>query len=246
MFKKVFFLAVSASSLLAFGAQATDFSADMISTSKQGVMKAKIFMADKKVRMETDQAVTITRMDKNVSWTLMPAQKMYMETVVDAQSMSSMPNAVSSEKTLLGKETLDGKTVDKYKVVVEASGQKTTVIQWIDPALQFPVKASAEDSSWTIEYKNIKTVPIDSGLFELPAGYQKLNMPSFGSSAPASAQPNKPVDNTSKPSAGQKAANTTKSAATDVVQETGKETEDAAKDKAKDNIKSRVFKGFGL
>ncbi|MBU2227203.1 MAG: hypothetical protein KJ936_05970 [Proteobacteria bacterium] len=57
-------------SIFLFGgiAIARDFSADMVSTTKGGVVTGKIFVAEEKTRMETPQAITITRIDKNVVW----------------------------------------------------------------------------------------------------------------------------------------------------------------------------------
>ena len=40
-----------------------------------------------------------------------------------------------------------------------------------------PVKTAAVDGSWSQELKNIKMGSQSDSLFELPAGYQKMQMP---------------------------------------------------------------------
>lgn len=161
---------------------ALDFSADMVNTSKGGVFKGKIFMAKDKSRMETDDAVTITRLDKKVVWILMPKDKMYMEQPFDpAQaaatkaSTGKMDNEI--ERKLLGKEKIDGRMAEKFQVVYQQDGKKESVYQWIVPDIKIPVKLAAADNSWTMEYKNIKTSKQPDSLFEVPAGYEKFAMP---------------------------------------------------------------------
>ncbi len=80
---------------------AQDFSADMVSTTKSGVVTGKIFVTKEKTRMEMPQAITITRMDKNVVWILMPDQKMYME-----QSLKP-ENVVATTDKMPGGERLN-------------------------------------------------------------------------------------------------------------------------------------------
>jgi len=104
-----------------------------------------------------------------------------MEMAMSPQNLATTTNAVEKaskvETQSLGKDTVDGKVLDKYRVTMETAGQKTTILQWIDPALKLPVKMSAEDSSWEIQYKNIQTSGVSDSLFELPQGYTKFQMP---------------------------------------------------------------------
>jgi hypothetical protein len=39
----------------------------------------------------------------------------------------------------------------------------------------------AVDGSWSVEYKNVSLGPQPDSLFEVPEGFQKATMPSFGS-----------------------------------------------------------------
>ena len=68
-------------------ANAQDFSADTVSTTKEGTFTGKIFATKEKTRMEMSQAITITRTDKKIVWMLMPDEKMYMEQPLKPQNV---------------------------------------------------------------------------------------------------------------------------------------------------------------
>ena len=167
-------------SIFLFGgiAVAQDFSADMVSTTKAGVSTGKIFVAKEKTRMETLQTIIITRIDKNVVWILMPAQRMYMEQPLKPENVvattDKMPGEI--ERKLVGKETVDGKRTDKYRIVYTAADKKEAIFQWIAADSGLPIKSAAVDGRWTIEYKNLKTGKQPDSLFEIPTGYQKFSL----------------------------------------------------------------------
>lgn len=167
-------------SIFLFGgiAVAQDFSADMVSTTKAGVSTGKIFVAKEKTRMETLQTIIITRIDKNVVWILMPAQRMYMEQPLKPENVvattDKMPGEI--ERKLVGKETVGGKRTDKYRIVYTAADKKETIFQWIAADSGLPIKSAAVDGRWTIEYKNLKTGKQPDSLFEIPTGYQKFSL----------------------------------------------------------------------
>ncbi len=167
-------------SIFLFGgiAVAQDFSADMVSTTKAGVSTGKIFVAKEKTRMETLQTIIITRIDKNVVWILMPAQRMYMEQPLKPENVvattDKMPGEI--ERKLVGKETVGGKRTDKYRIVYTAADKKEAIFQWIAADSGFPIKSAAVDGRWSIEYKNLKTGKQPDSLFEIPTGYQKFSL----------------------------------------------------------------------
>ncbi len=167
--------------LMSAAASAAEFSGDMVNTSKAGVVNQKFFISGDKTRMESAQGIAIARLDKKVMWMLMPAQKMYMEMPLDPYRVPATSEKYPGEieRTLIGKETIDGRMTEKYRIVYTAAGIKTTIYQWIAPDLILPVKTAAEDGSWMMEYKNIKTGSQPDSLFELPAGYSKMEMPSM-------------------------------------------------------------------
>jgi len=157
-----------------------EFSADTITKSNapgMGEMSGKMYFGKDKMRMETAESVMITRMDKKVAYTLMPSQKMYME-MPFGQATQNMPldkTPGEVERTPMGKELVNGRMTDKYKITVMAADQKTEMYSWMDKELGIPIKSSAVDGSWSYEYKNVKVGPQADSLFEIPAGYTKFN-----------------------------------------------------------------------
>ena len=175
-------LAVSGVSLFltAAGAGAQEFSADMVNREGKEITNSKIYVTSEKVRMEMAEGVMIIRRDKNLSWMLMPADKMYMEQAIDLsrapRTSSEFDDEVSREA--LGTEVVDGAPAQKFKVVYKEKKKDVTVYQWLRG--QFPVKVEAVDGSWGFEYKNLQTGAQPADLFEPPADYTKFAMPSLG------------------------------------------------------------------
>src|SRR3989339_1786138 len=92
-------------------AVAADFSADLVTKSAKGQeLTSKMFFAKDKMRTEAMGSISITRMDKDVMWHVMPAQKAYMEMKIPAQGRvrmgSKAPGELKREK--MGRETVNG------------------------------------------------------------------------------------------------------------------------------------------
>jgi hypothetical protein len=165
--------------VLSVQAQTSEFSADVVNTSAgMGTTSGKIYVSKDKTRMEMEQAIVIARMDKKVSWVIMPLQKQYMEQAIDPRSVAGTDEKMPGEleRTLVGKETVDGRSTEKYRITYNAMGKKETVFQWLDPRIKIPVKTAAEDGSWSMEFRNIHAGPQADSLFEVPAGYSKFSM----------------------------------------------------------------------
>jgi hypothetical protein len=184
MKKSVFALSALFAVSLAATVFAQEFSADMVMTQKGVTTSAKVFMSGQKSRMEAPGSISISRMDKKVMWILMPEQKMYMEQAFDPSKMMVSSGKIEGEleRTPLGKDTVDGRVTDKYKVTYEIQGMRNEMYQWIESGSNFPLKTASLDDSWSAEYRNIKTGPQPDSLFEVPAGYKKfsMDMPDMG------------------------------------------------------------------
>lgn len=156
-------------------ALASDFSADIASTSKEGAFKGKIFVTHYKVRIENPQSVIITRIDKNIAWALTPKKKMYTEQPFDFRNAIAASEKIGgeTERTLIGPEKIGGSIASKYKIVY--GPKRETMFQWVDDRSNIPIKSAAEDSSWSVEYSNLKIGPQADSLFEIPADYEKLS-----------------------------------------------------------------------
>ena len=174
---------------LAIPTWAAEFSADMLQKMAGQTQTGKIFMKGSKMRMEMDtpggKTINIILPDEGKSIMLIPQQKMYME-MSSADTPGSPPPAGKDdlEKMAdlknLGKEKINGYSCDKYEVIYN---DKTMgkMIQWISPKLNIPLKMAGEGphGDFTLEYKNIKEGGVPDSMFQVPPGYQKMQMPSM-------------------------------------------------------------------
>lgn len=182
---KKFFAVLFAVLFAASSAFAVEFSADTIS-SFQGdkQLKGKLFFKIDRFRMEMKphndmSMVIITRLDKKVAWNLMPETKMYMEIPFDMKNKPKIDEKYEGEieRKEVGRETIDGHPTIKYLITYKVDNDKHQVYQWLATDIKMPVKTAAVDGSWSQELKNIKMGSQSDSLFELPAGYQKMQMP---------------------------------------------------------------------
>jgi hypothetical protein len=176
-FRRIVFF-IFALVLPATACYAVDFSADIVSSSRQGSFTAKIYVSGDKSRTEMPGATTISRMDKKLVWVLMPAEKMYMEQPMDPLSAAGTWEKMDGEieRRAEGNEVVNGRQTTKYRVIFEADGMRDSVFQWLDESAHIPVKTAAIDGSWSTEFKNIRPGPQDRNLFEIPAGYNKMSL----------------------------------------------------------------------
>lgn len=134
-----------------------------------------------KVRQELksgdDVSVTILRLDKKVSWTLMP-ENQYMEIAFNFDPNQPNPDYKYEMKTI-GTETVNGYSCQVVEYVYKDK-KLGSLVQWIADDLGFAVKTQTKNSRGkvesTIEYKNIVVGPQPDSLFEIPAGYKKFSM----------------------------------------------------------------------
>ena len=122
------------------------------------------------------------RLDKGVTWVLMPAEKIYME-------MSSQEGAAynpqldqnikdKAEIKLLGKETVNGYVCDKYQYIYHDTSLGT-LTQWISKKFSYPIKTEYKSPSGYMltEYKNIQEGNVQNSLFEVPGDYMLMSIP---------------------------------------------------------------------
>lgn len=157
-----------------------DFSADMVMTSAGHVTNVKMATTNGKTRMEMPMGISIMRPDLGVMWMVMPDQGMYMEQPLDMNSLAQASPESAGEVTResLGREIVNGRDTEKIKLTIVSSQGTTQIYQWV--AGDIMVRAQSLDGSWTVDYQNVQTGPQPDSLFEPPAGYQKMQMPSVG------------------------------------------------------------------
>jgi hypothetical protein len=71
----------------------------------------------------------------------------------------------------IGPDLLDGNNTIKYRI---SSPVNQRYSGWINPRLRFLVRLQAEDGT-TVELANLREAPQFGSLFEIPAGYRKLD-----------------------------------------------------------------------
>lgn len=169
------------------------FSSDMAVTTKTGEkMPGKFYFSPPKLRMDMSSrghdVAVITDGKTQTSYIIMSEQHMYME-MHAGQSSPMMPSIPKVDTSIdpknpcaartdatckkVGTETVNGRTCDKWEFTDKKTNGVTT--SWIDQKLMFPIKTVNADGT-AVEFSNIKEGSPAASLFEVPAGYRKLDM----------------------------------------------------------------------
>ncbi len=172
-----------------------EYSADQTISGEGQTFQSKIFRAREKQRMEMSAGGTgqvfITRLDKKVSWVLMPEQRMYTELSL-GQAQQNAPNDLrecAMETTKAGAETVNGYATTRYNMKATCpDGTRYSGSIWATKD-DIPVKtdatlqgASGAGRRVVIELRNLKIGKQDPALFDIPQGYSKFTIPAFGGS----------------------------------------------------------------
>ena len=196
-----FILRVACCVLLGYTAVAvtqTEFSADVIDHNPHRAGKAptKVYFGKNKMRFDAvgdarEGGGSVIFDLKNESWiVLMPQQHMYMEmpsTMMESRGMfhffqTGDPSDACADWLKLdankggtchkvGNETVNGRSTIKYEGT-NAKGEPGAA--WFDSKLRFPVKWDGKNGSG--EMQNIQEGSQPASLFEIPAGYTKMDM----------------------------------------------------------------------
>lgn len=165
-------------------AQATEFTATVITKAGGMEVPGKVYVKGQKARNEFKTAgqtsIHIMRPDKNVLWVIMPQQKAYMEMPITQEAQQKMLSLTEKQKANMkkvGTEVVNNYACDKYETTMSHQGKSTKFYVWIATELGIPIKMAAEDGSFSMEYRDIKTGEVSDSLFEPPQGYRKMKMP---------------------------------------------------------------------
>jgi len=165
----------------------TSFAADAKVETEDMNVNTKIFYKPGRLRDEMDmggqEMVTIRRFDTNQFWMIM-GQGMYME--VDPESGNEQAQQYKLiEREVIGPETVNGMETTKYKSVYESKDGKFGGFTWFTDD-NIAVKAfmihetKGEKQRLRYEITDLRRGEQADSLFEIPAGYQKLEMGKFG------------------------------------------------------------------
>jgi hypothetical protein len=178
--------------------QLTPFSADLQLNSQRPGRSAheatgKMYVNQQHMRMDLQEpnlrggAIVITNFSTQTTDTLVPDQHMYMEFSAD-QAAARRPGMAPSIKPFkdpsnpcagdagssckkVGVEDVNGRSCDQWQIT-DSQGKVSNV--WIDQKLHFPMKSVTSDTSW--ELSNVKEGEQEASLFEIPSGYQKMDL----------------------------------------------------------------------
>ena len=155
-------------------------------------MSGQVYVSHKAMRMDMNSgprggAIMINNFTTKTTDMLMPQQHMYMEFKADqmqGRRQGMMPNisappdpnnpCANQPNTTcknLGTEQVNGRTCTHWQVT-DQNGKVSNL--WIDQQIHFPIKLVTPDSAWQLT--NIKEGEPAASLFEIPAGYQKMDM----------------------------------------------------------------------
>ena len=166
-----------------------EYSADTVMETAEVSMKGRVYYTPTRERREIvmdsggDKMITIARQDKKLTWTLMPAEKMYMETKSTESKAKDDLSSYKIEQAVVGPATVNGVSTTKSKIVMAGpKGEKMGGFMWTTKE-NIVVKIDAisidkkEKHRFKTELTNLKVGKQDPKLFEVPAGYEKISIP---------------------------------------------------------------------
>jgi hypothetical protein len=196
--KKIFALAAIAfvfafTTAMTNGAK-VDYTADRSIQTNEGAFEQKIYVSLDKERSEFAQDGTtmamIMRFDKKLMWNCMIGEGMCMEMALDESRVRpDQDDDYRIELTNEGQETINGITANKSKMLIyeKKTGKKVggglmwTTGDGINVKTDYLiVEDDGKKSMVKFELKNLKVGKVDPAMFEIPKGYEKMNMGGFG------------------------------------------------------------------
>ncbi len=155
------------------------FQADYVDISDAEETTGKYFAGPEGMRMEGimdgEPQIMIVNFEKSVTWVVMEEEGMYMEMPFnpeDSDAYTTPCPELSINQTMVGKETLQGRSVEKWHCEKARGGMSKV---WFDPRLKTAIRVEEDGSIF--ELRNIREGRLSSDLFQAPSGYTKMSMP---------------------------------------------------------------------
>jgi outer membrane lipoprotein-sorting protein len=175
--------------LLVFSSVAlsAEFSADLIQKTAGMTTKGKVYIKGNKMRMEMEtpagKSINLMDIGTGLMQMLQPEQKMYFEMQTPEAGVVKTDDALDkiADKKHVGTEKVNGYKCDKYEIIYH-DRSLGKMSQWFSKKLNYPIKIiyNGPQGEMVVEYKNIKQGKVDSSLFEIPPGYEKMKIPGMG------------------------------------------------------------------
>ena len=170
-------------------ASASGYSADMVTTNKNGsTTQAKIWVSYSSWSQRMEPAsqpnmIMIIKLNQRIVWSIDTNAKRYMEITMRSDMVA---NAIATgdkaptevERTYLLTETVEGYLADKYRITHQVGNDRTTHYVWLlKDNNMFPIKTEYKDT--VTVFKNLVLDEPPASMFEVPPGYTKFSVPSF-------------------------------------------------------------------
>ena len=114
------------------------------------------------------------------TYTIVPSMKRVMKSTLPqdaapgptpwAGSATASPETPDENLELVGTETIDGRSTEKYRVKIPDSDG----FIWVDPATQLPIRMEAGGAR--VDMRNYEFSNLAPELFELPKGYEVMDL----------------------------------------------------------------------
>ena len=151
-------------------------------------MPGKVFSSGDLERRENTirghQSIIIRNRQKQLTWILMPEQRMYMEGSGRGEKDPAFAwENAEVELTRIGTETVNGVDSDKFRVVSRTTdGETSEGLVWltrenIPVRYDLTTQTRGKPLRVTMECSRLTLGPQEPGLFQIPDGYSKIPMP---------------------------------------------------------------------
>jgi len=132
-----------------------------------------------RTEMTVEGNLTIYLVDYSTQTAYMWLKDQNIAYSIDMSQAPSNPteNADQVYPTYVGTDTVDGKLCDVYQWTILSMPMKTWV--WKDKSFPIKMEATTPDGTVTVEYQNIVFGTLSDSLFQLPAGVQVTQFPSY-------------------------------------------------------------------
>lgn len=171
-----------------------EYSAEEVVETAEGLTKTKVYSTPTMERREMSaggqQIIAITRHDKKVVWNLMPEEKMYVEMPIGESASNKEAKtdlaAYKIEQTPMGQETINGIVMNKGKMIMTGKdGSKMGGFMWttkegIIAKLDALSVEQGKKDRFKLEAQNLKIGKQLASLFEIPKGFEKMDMGAMG------------------------------------------------------------------
>ena len=126
-------------------------------------------------QMGMSQVVSIVRPDKGLVYVIYPDQRAMLNMPLPKEDSAGSEKSPKIAKTPLGKETIDGHSCTKNKVIItDPKGETTEATTWEAADMRdLPIQIETKEgtSTSTLRFKQVKFEPPAAAFFEPPSGF---------------------------------------------------------------------------